>query len=133
MNPRLWVYSLLTTDAGLIAQIPAAFIFAGGSLTERPNTDRFVIYRLHDEASLLNGDDAPAGVGRTLELWVYGPPGQYDDIDTYLETARVSLNTQVALPGGVACRWQGDSPELFDDALKSSVRFGTYQVIRKVA
>jgi hypothetical protein len=133
VNWRLWIYGLLTGNVTLTTQIPALSVFAGGALTNSPEEERFVIYRLQTEDPLLNGDDAPAATGRMAEVWVYGPTGQYDDIDDYLKTLRGVLNTPVIGDGGVACRWLGDSPELFDSEFKRAVRYGTYRLVGKVA
>lgn len=132
MNWRPWLFGILTSDTSLVAMIPAPVVFAGGSLVESPGGS-YVIYRLQSEDRQLSGSDAPVVSRRFAEVWVYDVPGQYDDIDAYLATLRNVLDAQVMPTGGIACRWLGDSNELFDEELKSSVRYGTYELLGKVA
>jgi len=129
MNWRQWIFSKLTTEASLIAVVPAVSVHAGGSITSAPLNKPFVIYRLQEEVPRLNDEDRPLATSRSGEVWVYDDPGSYDRIDDYLKLVRDKIAGQViGVEGGIACGWQGESPELSDDEFKCITRFGSFQL-----
>jgi hypothetical protein len=66
---------------------------------------------------------------QNAELWAHDQPGSYARIDAILAAVRGALVGQVALPGAVACRWQGDSQDLADDGLGTITRNSAFRLV----
>ena len=119
MNWRQWIYQKLTADPAVIAIVPAARIYSAGALTGRVNTNPFLVIRMMPvNRELAEG----VAHSQNVAIWAHDQPGSYARIDALLGAVRASLVGQVALPGAVACRWQGDSQDLADDGLGTITR-----------
>lgn len=126
MNWRAWIYDRLSTDAAVLALVPAQRIQAAGSLEARENVKPFIVFRLGADAPELNDADAPYVTGQDAAVWVHDEPGSYKRIDTIIQAVRTALVGQV--PTAIAATWQGDSGELSDPDQGTIVRNSTYRL-----
>lgn len=66
---------------------------------------------------------------QNAQIWAHDQPGSYQRIDSLLAAVRAALVGPVALPGAIACRWQGDSQDLADDGLGTITRNSAFVFI----
>jgi hypothetical protein len=127
MNWRSWLYNELTTDAAVIAIVPAPRILAAGSLEVRQEDRPFIVVRLGPDVTELSDGGAPEITSQEATIWVHDEPGSYKRIDTILAAVRKSLVGQVVT--AIACIWQGDSGELADPTQGTIVRNSSYRLV----
>lgn len=126
MNWRQWIFQTLSANGAVIAQVPANRIFSGGALTGREGTTPFIVIRLLSMNMELSEGTAHS---QTAEIWAHDKPGSYGRIDSILAAVRAALVGQVALSGGIACRWQGDSTDFADDDLGTITRNSAFRCV----
>lgn len=130
---RSWVFSTLSGHAPLLALVSADSIYGAGSLTKPPTKQPFIVIKMEPEVP------GPfEGVTRSrVALWAHDEPGDYLRLGTVLAACRVALcgsgaNVgQVAQPGAVAARWQGDSGDLADPDFGTILRTATFDLLGK--
>lgn len=119
MNWRQWIYQSLTANGSITAIVPASRIFSSGALTGRIDANPFLVIRMMPSNMELSEGVAHS---QNVAVWAHDQPGSYQRIDTLLGLVRATLVGQVASPGAIACRWQGDSQDLADDGLGTITR-----------
>lgn len=124
---RKAMFQLLTTDADLIADIPAARWYERGSVPDRPTLPF---------AALVWGGRTAVGPGRStqrFELWVYDKPGDTTLINRVLARSKdlleMTQHYQAAGERLVQADFQGSSPDLPDDVYRATVRNIGYRCI----
>ena len=117
---RKAVYQLLTSNAALIADIPANRWYERGSVVDSPALPF---------ATIVWGGAAYRGVGRTvkrLEIWVYDKPGDTVLMNRVIENAaNLLLNTFDYVFAGErfsSATFVGTSPDLPDDVYRATTR-----------
>lgn len=126
MNWRQWIYTTLSAAGPVTAIVPSVRIISSGALTGRPNATPFLVVRVMPLTRELAEGVAHS---QNAEIWAHDQPGSYARIDNVLAAVRAALVGQVALPGAVACRWQGDSGDLADDGLGTISRNSAFRCI----
>lgn len=131
MTLRGLVDSILTTDAALVAIVPAdrwREAWADDSTPVRP----FVEYRwgltapsVHRAASIRS---AP------LDLYVHDDNGSFDSrINPVISRLRIVLEAAAGRVGFgaslVAAEWSEDGPDAYDDGHRTAVRYTRYRIV----
>lgn len=125
---RKAVYHLLTTDAPLVALLPADKWLERGAVKDSQRSP-FAVLAWQGEVARGKG---LLGVPR-LTIWVYQHRGSYDMIDAVLKRCRVVLE-------GVAqytfedqriaqADFEGSSVDLYDELYQANARSAGYRVI----
>lgn len=73
---------------------------------------------------------------RAYQLWAHDDQGGMDRIDSILLALRTDLDglTSIKLTGGAfiySCAWEGDSSDLYDDALRTGAKFSSFRVVAR--
>jgi hypothetical protein len=126
VNWRKWIYDTLVANTAFVALVPANRIISSGALTGRRDNNLFVVIRMLPMVGELAEGVAHS---QTAEIWAHDQPGSYGRIDQALGLAKAALVGPVALPGAVACRWQGDSQEFADDGLGTITRNSAFRCV----
>lgn len=117
---RRLIYNVFSTDAALMALLP------GGLFGDRAEIPSDTLRPF----GILTHEGPNPGVSRMMQsrsfLWVHDEPGDYTRIDAVLKMAREVLLTAVPTSlNGVwlnDVRWEGVSPDLFDDTRRTNVK-----------
>lgn len=118
MDWRTWVYDRLDEDTNIAALVgDRIYSTLDGSPDERP----FIVIRF-------SGSVPDVGDFQDVAIWVHDDPGSYVRIDTLLGLIRTKLVGPVAQQDAVAVVWQGDSPDLADDARGTVVRTASFRM-----
>lgn len=126
MDWRSWAYARLTEeDNPLLALVPAASIYGAGGLTGSPANKPFIIPKFGTRVR--RNPEGP--YTETLEVWIHDEPGDYLRIDAILGVVKDRLHGQVALPGAVQCRWEGNSGDLADDGYGTIVKTTSFTLV----
>lgn len=126
MNWRQWIYQTLSGNSGVTSLVPAPRIISSGALTGRQDANPFIVIRMMPMTRELGEGVAHS---QNVEIWAHDQPGSYGRIDSILAAVRAALVGQVALPGAVACRWQGDSGDLADDGLATITKNSAFRCV----
>lgn len=115
---RTWVYEHLKANT-LLSDVVGDRIY--GELTETPAEKPFIVIRM-------NSIQPQIVVAATQDatVWIHDIGG-YTRIDELMSIVRDSLVGQVSGDGAVCCEWNGDSPDLADDARGTLVRNSVYR------
>lgn len=119
---RVWLKQRVDALA-VSTGVPAARVIAAGSLEENVGTLPMIIIKTGSESP----GPFPGVTTHNAILWVHDEPGSYLRIDAIIKALK-ALDVQVAVPGGVACRWIGDSTELADDGFHTITRNTSFQL-----
>lgn len=134
-RPRGAVYNLLTTDAALKAVF--GLVSIAPNIAPVNGLDNAVLTR-REPFVLLKWNNAQKAFKNTgmseLEMWVYDFNQSYARIDRIIKRARGILTEAMHVLGadGVTftyAEWQGDTPDLYDDAYQANVKTATFLVL----
>jgi len=118
MDWRTWLYEQATAT-GVLEEL-------GGrvyqTLDHAPVDRPFMVIRL---------EETSRNVGRfqTATFWIHDNPGSYLVIDALHAELRALIEGQVSEEGAIAVEWQGEGPDLSDDARGTVVRSATYRLV----
>jgi len=142
--PRAWLWEKIRTDNVIITAIGggdpvagAAKVYSAGAAGLPGTADLvppFIIVRSLPATTALPGADHLVAQ-MSYWVWVHDQQGSFEDvIEVVLGRLRSILPTRdpVKLVGGeiiMACRWEGDSGDQFDDGFGTATRYGQYTVV----
>lgn len=120
---RIWLRDRLVAAPLVTDLVPAARIFAAGSLDENVPERPFIIVK---EGTNLRGP-FPGVASKQPSIWAHDDPGSYLLVDEILAAIRTTL--EGPMEGfGVECRWLSDSMELADEGYKTITRNSNYSL-----
>lgn len=128
---RTWLKTKLDAGAPYSGPILTTSIYGAGSLTGTPKKKPFIMIRVGSDVPVFNEGGIPEIVSKEGVVWVHDEPGSYDTIDQVLSEVIAQLAGQVSEVGGIACVWQGSSPELADDAYGTITRNCSFRLVGK--
>lgn len=127
---RSWSYARLGGSLELaIVGVPIGSIYGAGSLEGKPASMPFIVITFGEELADIRDDGVPTVASQYMTLWAHDEPGDYLRIDAVLEACKLALVGQVAVPGGIVARWEGNSGDLSDDRYGTIVRNSEYRLI----
>lgn len=123
------VFALLTTDPELQALGMTSDTVKGSSPTTSPEIRPFAILKWGEEQPFIGSIHE-----KELQMWVYDEPGSYTLINSILLRARTLLVDEavdVVVDGErfSTARWQGTSPDLYDDIYKCITRYASFAIV----
>jgi hypothetical protein len=124
VNWREWLFETLQAATGVTAVVDADEVYGAGALqgSQAKHKTPFIVVRMDPSAP----GPYPGSRTHRAAVYVHDRPGTYTRLDAALRAAEAALVGQVALPGAIACRWEGDSQDQADEALGTITRSSTY-------
>lgn len=151
MSTRSWIVGQLKGDVGAGGIIPLLGTVDGVTAETRivsagaigipgtPNADikrPFIVVRANLSGVALSGADRRYPSEPWL-IWVHDSPGSYE-AHIAPTLARIAAlfdrREQIDMGDGqwlIHCAWEGDSPDLFDDALGTGTRYASLRLVTK--
>lgn len=129
---RNWVYGRLST-ATPITDLVGDRIFPPNAIGE---SNAAAIAR---PLLMVNMGLSTVDVGMTVQpfaVWAHDDQGGMETVDLLMKLIRTQFDglAAIKLTGGAyiyECVWEGDSGDLFDDAMRTGTKFGSYRVVAR--
>lgn len=125
MNWTKYLMDTLTADS----ELDEFRILPGGAAEGVIENKPFIMVKMGAVNPEMEGDMRAYAESTNGEIWVHDNPGSFKRIDDTLSHLRNSLSGPVpSATGGIACTWQGNSPELSDSGFGTITRYISFRM-----
>lgn len=129
-NWNKWLFEKLSQDTVILAEMAVKDILPGGSAEGRKDDIPFIIFKVGADVPELEGDMRAHASSTFSEIWIHDNPGSYARINRLLSHLKEAIEGPTdSASGGVACTWQGNSPELSDEGYGTIARYISFRMI----
>lgn len=123
---RAAVQNLL--DANLDLTLLGFDAVMAGNSVDSPPQNRFIVVRWEETVSAFQR----RGTSR-CQVWFHDVDRDYGAIQDAMELVKIVLEEAVHVPGAdgvtlTTCKWDEDSPDLFDDGYKTVTKYSVFTV-----
>lgn len=123
MNCRDRIGTAFSTYAPLTALVPEERQYESSAAPSSPSAP----YLVHTYQETVPSSTPMKQV--RVQVWVHDVPGTYKGINDILDQVRPAIMAAIGPTdtGWLSeIKWEGDSPDLYDDTTQTIVRYGTY-------